>query len=109
MSALSGWVFAAWPELYAAPLDLPSAAGGGVGAGWSALGLGTRMLVPQARQRTVFPRAVAGTASTFRHVRFGHMIRTDCGMEAIRPRVSGLIGVLRAQVESGLGGSSFQA
>lgn len=37
---------------------------------------GTRMLVPQDRQRTVLPRAMAGTAKTFLQVRFGHMIRT---------------------------------
>lgn len=34
------------------------------------------MFVPQFLQRTVFPRAAPGTARTFRHDRFGHMIRT---------------------------------
>ena len=34
------------------------------------------MLVPQDLQRTVLPRADAGTASTFRQVRLGHMMRT---------------------------------
>lgn len=34
------------------------------------------MLVPHARQRTVLPRAELGTASTFLHVSFGHIIRT---------------------------------
>lgn len=37
---------------------------------------GTRIVVPQALQRTVFPRATSGMDSTLRHVRFGHMIRT---------------------------------
>jgi hypothetical protein len=40
------------------------------------LATGTRMFVPQFLQRTVFPRAAEGTASTLRHVRFGHMMRT---------------------------------
>jgi hypothetical protein len=34
------------------------------------------MFVLHARQRTIFPRAAAGTASSFRQVRFGHMILT---------------------------------
>ncbi len=34
------------------------------------------MFVPQLRQRTTFPRADEGTASTLRHVSLGHMIRT---------------------------------
>lgn len=38
-------------------------------------GPGIRMLVVQLRQRTVLPRAEAGTARTFRQVRFGHMMR----------------------------------
>lgn len=36
---------------------------------------GTRMVVPQLRQRTVRPRAELGTASMLRHWRLGHMIR----------------------------------
>lgn len=48
---------------------------------------GMRMFVLQERQRTVLPRADWGTAKTFLQVRFGHMIRTDCGFEAINPRV----------------------
>lgn len=34
------------------------------------------MFVPHARHRTVLPRAELGTASTFRQVSLGHMIRT---------------------------------
>jgi hypothetical protein len=48
-----------------------------LGAGAAAAGCGTRMFVEHARQRTVFPRQFVGTASTLRHVRFGHMIRID--------------------------------
>lgn len=36
---------------------------------------GTRMFVPQFRHRTVLPRAVPGTDSTRRHVKFGHIMR----------------------------------
>ena len=44
-------------------------------SGIALLGIaGTRILVPQLRHRTVFPRQLFGTSSTFRHVRFGHMI-----------------------------------
>ena len=43
------------------------------------LELGTRILVPQALQRTVFPRASSGIDNTFRHVRLGHIIRTILG------------------------------
>ena len=42
----------------------------------SGLLLGTRILVPQALQRTVLPLAISGIESTFLQVRFGHMIRT---------------------------------
>jgi len=45
--------------------------------GAAACGCGTRMFVEHARHRTVFPRQFVGTASTLRHVRFGHMIRID--------------------------------
>jgi len=40
---------------------------------------GTRIVVPQLRQRTVRPRADIGTASMLRHFRFGHMIRIVLG------------------------------
>lgn len=41
------------------------------------------MFVPQLRQRTVFPRADTGTASTLRQVSDGHMIlMTSCCMAA---------------------------
>lgn len=39
------------------------------------------MFVLQLRQRTVLPRALVGTASTLRQVRFGHMIRTVSKVE----------------------------
>ena len=38
------------------------------------MGAGILIVVPQCRQRTIFPRAAPGTAKTFPHVRFGHMI-----------------------------------
>jgi hypothetical protein len=34
------------------------------------------MFVAHALQRTVLPRSDSGTASTFRHTKFGHMMRT---------------------------------
>ena len=40
----------------------------------AAFGAGTRMLVPQARHRTVLPRQLCGTISTLRQVRLGHMM-----------------------------------
>jgi hypothetical protein len=49
---------------------------GGFSAGFDVATLGTRMFVPQFRQRTVFPRAAEGTARIRRHVRLGHMILT---------------------------------
>ena len=42
------------------------------------LAWGTRILVPHCLQRTVLPRATSGTDRTFRHVRFGHIIRSIC-------------------------------
>lgn len=38
---------------------------------------GTRMFVMQLLHRTVFPRRASGTESTLRHVKFGHMMRTQ--------------------------------
>jgi hypothetical protein len=57
---------------------------------------GTRIFVPQLRQRTVLPRQVWGTAKTLRQVRLGHMMRTlgefafDMGP---RRSLSGIFGV----------------
>lgn len=45
------------------------------------------MFVPQFLQRTVFPRALPGTANTLRHVRFGHMIRTVSAAIGWLPRL----------------------
>src|SRR5690606_32981936 len=45
---------------------------------------GTRIIVAQFRQRTVFPRELDGTISTFRHVRFGHMMRTLFSVMGVR-------------------------
>ncbi len=45
----------------------------------SPLPAGMRMCVAHARQRTVLPRATVGTARTFRHRRFGHMILIEAG------------------------------
>jgi xylose isomerase len=39
------------------------------------------MDVEQLRQRTVFPRALWGTANTFRHAKFGHRIRTGFSID----------------------------
>jgi hypothetical protein len=44
---------------------------------------GIRMFEPQPRQRTTFPRAADGTASTRWQPRFGHMIRTTSSLPAI--------------------------
>lgn len=54
-----------------------------VGPAGPLAGAGTRMLVPQLRHRTVFPRQVGGTSSTFLQVRFGHMMRTLWGWDDI--------------------------
>lgn len=52
--------------------------------------LGTRIMVWQALQRTFLPRAEAGTARTFLHLRLGHMIWIDSPMQrAYRPFVAG--------------------
>lgn len=69
----------------AAPLpDLGSVAGGVFAAGAA----GIRMLVEHPRHRTVFPRADCGTASTFRQLRFGHMIRRWSFAMAVGPAFS---------------------
>lgn len=43
---------------------------------WASFSCGMRMMVAQALQRTVLPRAVLGTARILRQTRFGHMMRT---------------------------------
>src|SRR5262245_46961037 len=62
-------------ELDHADLAWGGAASCGAGISCGAFA-GTRMLVEQLRHRTVFPRHDWGTASTLRHIKFGHMIRT---------------------------------
>ena len=49
---------------------------GVVGVLLGLLVFGMRIFVLQFLQRTVFPRAIAGIESTFRQVRFGHIMRT---------------------------------
>lgn len=62
------------------------------------------MFVPQLRQRTVFPRHVGGTISTFRHVRFGHMILRfgPASLATIAPKgkIRCCIGTTRAPLHS---------
>jgi hypothetical protein len=52
-----------------------SAVAGAAGAG-AAPAAGTRTFMPQAEQRTIFPRALGGAQRMVRHLRFGQINRT---------------------------------
>ena len=51
------------------------------------------MFVPQALQRTSFPRALTGTARIERQLRFGHMIRTVCDCSIANTSLTGATAV----------------
>lgn len=48
--------------------------------GGVAVPCGTPIRMPQARQRTVLPRAICGTDRIERHLRFGQIRRTELDM-----------------------------